>query len=357
MKIIYCGLKNENYNPARSTSFEYNNFYLSLKALSGVEVIDYFFDWIIEVGKKKFNDDLITLVKRERPDLLFVFMYTDEIAPETLFRIRNKKLGIRGTTTLAWFSDDHWRLDNYSRFYAPCFDWVVTTWSNAPERYARYGIYNVIRSQWACNTVVWKPLSEVGSQKLEVRTIDVSFVGQRTPGREKIINALRVAGVNITVHGYGWPDGKINQQSMIELLSRSKINLNINEPTPCYSPKRLARLFLKRSVGRIVFDWHFVSNFSSWRNMSIPQIKARPFEILGCRTFLLSPRADDMERYYEDGQEIVYYDGIPDLIEKIHYYLAHPEEREIIAEAGYRRTLAEHTYQKRFEEIFKKIEL
>jgi len=87
--------------------------------------------------------------------------------------------------------------------------------------------------------------------------------------------------------------------------------------------------------------------------MSIPQIKARPFEILACRTFLISGYADDMNNYYEDGKEIVYYDGtITDLVNKIEYYLSHETERERIAQLGYERTVREHTYEQRFNELF-----
>ena len=45
------------------------------------------------------------------------------------------------------------------------------------------------------------------------------------------------------------------------------------------------------------------------------------------------------------------------MIDKIKYYLEHNEEREAIARAGYERTLREHTYEKRFNEIFKTIGL
>ena len=48
-----------------------------------------------------------------------------------------------------------------------------------------------------------------------------------------------------------------------------------------------------------------------------------------------------------------FYRSTDDLIEKIRYYLAHPEERERIARAGYERTMREHTAEKRFGAIFK----
>ena len=370
MKIIYCGLKNENYNPQRGTSFEYNNFYLTLKNLSSIEAIDYFFAQVQVSGKKKFNETLLALVERENPDLLFVFMYTDEIAKETLTEFKSLRFKGLKVKTLAWFSDDHWRLYNYSRFYAPYFDWNVTTYSKAPEIYARYGIHNVIRSQWACNADLWRPVGRDFSADLgrlqndgeqpnieisKFRNIDISFVGQWNPARGRIINFLRKNGVNVFVRGYGWPEGKASQLEMIEILSRSKINLNFNAQRSLFSPKRLARIFLKNSNGRIVPDWHWVSNIKSWWGMSVPQIKARPFEVLGCKTFLISPRADDMKNYYENGREIVYYENEYDLLEKIKYWLPRDEEREKIAQAGYERTIKEHTYQKRFEEIFRKL--
>ena len=87
--------------------------------------------------------------------------------------------------------------------------------------------------------------------------------------------------------------------------------------------------------------------------MSIPQIKARPFELAGCGAFVISGMADDMSRYYRENEEMVFYQDTDDLIQKIKYYLKSGEERENIAGAAYARTLAEHTYEKRFEDIFR----
>lgn len=346
MRIIYTGIQKEYYNSRRGFSFEYNNFYLTLKTMPSVEVIEYPYDSILTVGKKELNNNLLKLIRNRKPDLFFAFMFTDELDKKVLDEI--KKL----TTSLAWFSDDHWRLWNYSRYWAPHFTWVVTTWSKAPEIYRRYGITNIIRSQWACNPKVWHPTPAN-------KDIDVSFVGQYTSARGKVIRELRRAGVPVVVRGWGWPDGRLSQSEIIEFISRSKINLNLNTPPERWRWKFLGRLIAKRSINRIVPDvLHVVDNLKSWRAMSIPQIKARPFEILGCNAFLISGYADDMKNYYEDGKEIVYYDGSTgDLIEKINYYLPRAEERERIAKAGYERTLREHIYEKRFEEIFTKIGL
>lgn len=346
IKVIYLGIQAENYNPVRKLSFEYNNFYLTLRDMKGVEVIEYPYDPIIRLGKRAFNEKLLALVQKEKPDLVFAFMFTDELELETLQKIKNI------TTSVAWFADDHWRLDNYSHYYAPYFTWVVTTYSRAPERYREYGVRNVIRSQWACNPRAWRPVAVE-------RDIDVAFIGQYTSARGREVAALRKRGIPVWVRGFGWPEGRLTGEEMVEGFSRTKINLNFNVPPERWRLKLLARLFLRRSTGRIVLDLpRFIDNFRSWRNMKIPQIKARPFEVLACRTFLISGFADDMDTYYKDGKEIVYYDGTPDdLAKKIKYYLEHPKERERIASAGYERTIRDHTYEKRFRDLFKQIGL
>ena len=52
---------------------------------------------------------------------------------------------------------------------------------------------------------------------------------------------------------------------------------------------------------------------------------------------------------------MVVYTDIKDLVQKIRYYLAHPEEREEIARRGYERTVREHSTQKRLLALFSTI--
>ena len=57
------------------------------------------------------------------------------------------------------------------------------------------------------------------------------------------------------------------------------------------------------------------------------------------------------------GREIAVFSSTADLIEQLRFWLDHPEERAAVAEAGYRRVRAEHTYDHRFAEIFAAIGL
>jgi len=62
--------------------------------------------------------------------------------------------------------------------------------------------------------------------------------------------------------------------------------------------------------------------------------------------------ATGLEHCYKLEEEIVTYKSQDDLIKKIKYYLNHLKEREKIAQAGYKRTIQDHTYEKRFRDIF-----
>src|SRR3989344_982099 len=280
--------------------------------MPGVEVIEYPYDTIINIGKRRFNAELLELVEREKPDLFFAFMYTDEFDEKTLEAIKQK------TKSVAWFADDHWRLWNYSRYYAPHFTWAVTTWSKAPEFYARYGIKNIIRSQWACNPDKWKAF-DAARGKSSDKDIDVSFVGQRTGKRANIIGELRRAGIKVYVRGWGWREGRASEEEAVKIFSQSKINLNINDSPGLFKPKYLARLFLRRSLNRFIPSLNFRDNFKSWRGIAIPQIKARPFELSARGAFVISGYADDMNAYYKENEEMVFYRSSAELVEKIKY--------------------------------------
>ncbi|HUX35675.1 MAG TPA: glycosyltransferase [Candidatus Paceibacterota bacterium] len=354
MKIIYTGIQYSFYKKAAGLSFEHNNFYLSLKNFPGAEIKYFPFDRILEVGKKEFNEGLLEAVKEWQPDLLFVFMLTDEVSKDTLLKIRHET----NTKTLAWFSDDTWRFWSYSRWWAPYFDWVVTVYDESFEWYQKLGFKNVIKSCWAANTELYKPSSVIGNQSSDTGP-DVSLIGSWNKSRQRVVDAIRKAGIKVSTFGAGWGNGRIPEDEMIKFFGNSKINLGLNQPNMDYSLKSLGKLFFRRSVNRIVPDfWHFFINlksFSMGHNLS--QIKGRMFEIPACGGFLLTGYAKGLERYYEIGKEIVVYKDEKEIPELVKYYLEHEEERKKIARAGYERTIKDHTYEKRFLEIFKKIGL
>lgn len=321
MKILYVGMKDDYGDPARGVSFEQANFYDCLVRM-GHEVIQFDFMALSKrEGRNRMNHLLWEMVAAEQPALLFAVPFIWELEPEMVKRISTKTK----TTTLCWFCDDHWRFESYSQYMAPAFTWVATTASSALPKYERIGYRNVIHTQWACNHFSYR--------KLDLPLLyDVTFVGQPHGDRRAVIDKLRRAGIDVKVWGYGWETGRLTQEEMIRVFNQSRINLNLSNA----SLKGLRHRLLPWSAPH-------------------DQIKGRNFEIPGCGGFQLSGHADNLGDYFEIGREIVCFETTKELIEKVRYYLAHEAERQAIAEAGYKRTLAEHTYERRFQEIFSRI--
>lgn len=73
----------------------------------------------------------------------------------------------------------------------------------------------------------------------------------------------------------------------------------------------------------------------------------RIFEVTGSGVFLLTERFSNLSRYFEEGKEIETYSGRRELLEKVRYYLAHPNEREEIALRGQERCLRDHSMTRR----------
>ncbi|NJO00052.1 MAG: FkbM family methyltransferase [Anaerolineales bacterium] len=71
----------------------------------------------------------------------------------------------------------------------------------------------------------------------------------------------------------------------------------------------------------------------------------RIFETTGCGVFLLTEHFDNLNQFFEPGQEIETFRNEKELIEKIRYYLVHPREREEIAQRGYERCRRDHSIQ------------
>ena len=354
MKILYVAIMYDQGNPARGYSFEHVNFYKSLVALdaSKHKIVYFPFDVVMQKeGRDKMNEELLELTVKEKPDLCFVGMLDDEIKKETF-----KKIMSSGIVTFGWFGDDLWRFDSYSRYYAPCLSWTATTDPSALEKYNKIDYKKAIYAPSAANTDIFKPVSNE-------KKIDVSFVGSWTKKRGEIIDLIKKSGIPIQVYGGGWPGGRVSDDELVRIISESKISVDLSLPSGHIGFKPLARLFFKRyGFNRSIFHikpdfWNFFANIREWRQKSIPQLKARIFEIPACRTMLITQNMNYLGSHYNIGTEIVSYSDTKDLIEKIKYYLSHDRERKAIAERGYERTIRDHSYQKRFKDLFAKMGL
>lgn len=77
----------------------------------------------------------------------------------------------------------------------------------------------------------------------------------------------------------------------------------------------------------------------------------RLFECTGVGGFLLTDHHPNISQYFEPGREIETYRTTSELMEKITYYLENPKEREVIAQRGQQRCLANYSMELRAEEL------
>jgi len=371
MRILYTAMKYDYGRPEQGFGFEHYNFYDSLREM-GHDIV--YFDYMSllqRYGRERMNQRLLEVGRLEKPDLMIAILFKDELDPLVLHKLKARM------PTVNWFCDDHWRFDNYSYQWAPCFTWVVTTAQSALPKYAALGYRHVIKSQWACNHSLYRKLD------LPFR-YDVTFVGQPHGNRRGTIQALRNAGINVQVWGRGWETGRISQEEMIRVFNQSRINVNLANASRPVNPSAIPVLAsaaasagtlrgrISRRLDRLPWASHVKAAAKILCGRSglasetdgppvaaggdasyVEQIKGRNFEVPGCGGFMLTEGADDLERYYENGKEVVCFAGRDDLVEKVRHYLQHDNERAAIAKAGHERTIRDHTYAIRFKDIFR----
>lgn len=77
---------------------------------------------------------------------------------------------------------------------------------------------------------------------------------------------------------------------------------------------------------------------------------------VGSGGFLLHPRVPGIEESFTDGEHLVLYDDLPDLHDKIRYYLSHDDEREHVQRHGWRHVHQHHSQQARVRELMQTCE-
>jgi len=142
------------------------------------------------------------------------------------------------------------------------------------------------------------------------------------------------------------------KKSLIALAKYMPISIYTNSNT-----KDLIRI---QNKGSIDYWSQMPKVFSQSKinlNFTIPNIKSglplRVWDILGSGGFLMTNFQAEIPDFFEEGKDLVCFDGEKDLTEKTLYYLSHETERAQIAKNGYEKVKKLHTYRHRIEEIIK----
>ncbi len=105
-----------------------------------------------------------------------------------------------------------------------------------------------------------------------------------------------------------------------------------------YPPDTIAEVY---SQSRLVFNLSLAGD-----------VNMRVFEGSACGALVITDLiANGLSELFDIGKEIVTYSDEAEMLDQIDYYLAHDDERARLAEAGYRRTQADHTYARRAQQV------
>jgi len=316
MKIL-CAFGKYNYgDKSRGTGYEYTNFLPAFHNL-GYEVE--FFELWDRSAYTDFADlnwQFLQKIESTEPDIVFCITMTTELWLETLEIAQKTSHAI----FIHWGTDDSWKYEPCSRLIAKAFDVMATTYTSAMDKSVRDGLGNFMMTQWAANSKSMN--NPLPSSQCRYK---VSFVGSAYGNRLKWIDDLKKAGIEVDCFGYGWPAGAIDADDIPGIMRESVICLNFGDSGVVWNG-----LLPERSR----------------------QIKARVFEVPGAGGLLMTESAENLSDYYLPGQEIIVFDSLEELIDRIHELLEKHDKRDQIAKQGYERTMLEHTYETRFKSLF-----
>ena len=257
---------------------------------------------------RDLNVKLVDCIRTTQPDVMLTVQLGYELWTETIGHISE----VFDTATVTWTTDDSWKFREVSRFIAPYYHAITTTYAHRITDYHKLGIQSVLLTQWAASLDGCKQPVPAARCRYPV-----SFVGTMYGRRAELVQKLRAEGIPVSCFGFGWPEGPVQAGMISDIMNNSVISLN----------------------------------FSAGAKGPEPQIKARAFEVPGAGSLLLTEDCPGLERYYTVGGEIDSFRTFTELKDKIDGYLANPGLRDRMARAAFERTVKEHTYDHRLKEV------
>lgn len=207
--------------------------------------------------------------------------------------------------------------------YLRCYDLITTSFRHFVPRLRHMGIAaEYFRIGFDESVLKW-----VGDV---TRDIPVTFVGGISRHHGKALPMLEylAKATPIEFFGYGAADlpsaSQIRQRHHGEVWGRDMY-------------RALAR-------SRITINRHIDVAESNANNM-------RLYEATGVGTLLITDRKDNLDELFNVGREVIAYSSVIEAVKLVHHFLTHPDEAVAIARAGQQRTLAEHSYKKRMDEL------
>lgn len=274
-------------------------------------------EYISTYGRDEMNRRFLDLIKREKPDFVFLWLISQEFDLETFVKIKEIS---PNTKTINYFGDDDERFVHFTRYYAKYLDYCLNLPQLTSEPYKKDKLKNIFFSI-GVNTNHFKPLN------LE-KKYDITFVGTPKKDRYDYLKLLLSKGIDVTIFGPGWekyPEfskvygGMLDDKEFVKVMNQTKISLALTK------------------------NYNRLNHF-----------KGRIFEINACKSFALIEYASKFSDLLKDN-EMAMFRGNKDLFKKINYYLKNEKEREKISTNAYNRVLDTYNIDKELTYFFDKV--
>jgi spore maturation protein CgeB len=271
------------------------------------------------------GDAAAAVADKEKPDLILALAQAP-LGVETLMKLKALK-----TPLAFWFVED-FRTMTYWEQVAGFYDFFFTI-QRGPflDKLEAVGVTKAAYLPQACSPEDHKPLKLTSGEKNKYGS-DLSFMGAGYYNRRKFFNGL--LDYDFKIWGTEWdldsPVGKkvanankrVAPEEYIKIFSASKINLNLHSSTMLegIDPK---------------------GDF----------VNPRVFELAACGAFSLVDPRSELGALFEVGSEVVTFESLADLRDKIDHYLADEDARLKIASAARERALVDHSFERRMESL------
>jgi len=171
---------------------------------------------------------------------------------------------------------------------------------------------------WGFAPNIHGPIAVESVERANLHT-PVGFVGMAEEERARSLAKLAAAGVSVRIWGDGWS------------AWRDRLNAGFELGGPSQWGDPYARILSCTDI-----------NVAFLRKANRDQHTSRSIEIPACGGFMLAERSPEHALLFSEGAEAEYFGSDDELIDKVRYYLARPEDRKRIAAAGHARCVAEY---------------
>lgn len=260
------------------------------------------------------NQKIISLTKKSDIDVLWLDKALT-ITPEALQAVRE----VSPQTVIAGYSpDDMAGKHNQSRPFVKnlsLYHVFFTTKSYGVKEIEALGVPLTIFIGNAFDPNTHHPMiiSEEDKKRFGGQ---VGFIGDYEIERAQFIHYLASHGILVRIWGPNW-----------------KTKCKLNHPNMIIEGKSLWGDQYAKAICAFDINLHFL------RKINRDLQTQRSIEIPACGAFMLAERTNEHLKLFEEGKEAEFFSSNQELLEKVHYYLKHEDERKNIARNGRERCL------------------